>query len=519
MDRRQENQEVRGTQRDQVLNPALPRKARPRLRRARLRGAAPALLILAGLLFQGCADKSLLRFRRIAEAAARDDYARAAAEIRKHKDLYGSRNALLYHMDLGVLYHYAGRYDSSIDELSKAVSVHDDLFAKSVTNEAFSLVTNDNSRPYRGKPYEIVLLHQFLAFDYLALGKYDDALVEARQTQLYLDELKRKAGSDGKAYADDGMFRYLSALAYSAAGRRDDAAISMYQAVKAYRKGPLALPASVANGAFAELKARDREDDIRELKLEEAPAPKAGGSVNPDQADGAEIVIVGEAGRAPLLDQNVFWGTYARDGVLVIHYHDAQGNVVTEALPAPGLPPSELEKAAHGRRTRSGTTFHIKFSLPALKETSSATRFFSVAGEAVAAPVKTEPLTDSRILLERYLDENRGTMLTRTVVRVVLRTIAAQETKSALSGGNPLVNLLFNIGTDVLADQLEQADTRTWFLLPRTIQIARIPVGPGVHSVAVEAHDANGNSLGIRSFDGILVRPGEKKFLFFASLK
>jgi hypothetical protein len=315
------------------------------------------------------------------------------------------------------------------------------------------------------------------------------------------------------------MFRYLSALAYQAGGQKDDAAISMYQAVKAYRNGPVTLPASVARGAFSFLKARDRESDIQELNLAGMPPPQAGGSIEPAEADGAEIIVVGEAGRAPALGQNVYWGTYARDGVLVLHYHDDKGNVATQVLPAPGLPASELEKASRGRRTRSGTTFHVKFALPDVKETRSATRFFTVAGEAAPTPVKTEALTDLDPLVRRYLDENHGAMLTRTVIRVVLRTIAAQETKDAVSGGNPLINLILNIGTDVLADQLEQADTRTWFLLPRTVQVARIPVKPGTHSLTVEAHDANGNSLAAHAFENIQVRPGEKKFVFFASLK
>jgi uncharacterized protein len=482
---------------------------------------AAAVIGLQALLFQGCADKSRLRFENIAASAQKDDYAKAAADIRKHKNLYGSNSRMLYHMDLGILHHYAGRFDSSILELSRAVSIHDELFAKSVSNEALAFLANDNVRPYRGKPHEVVLLHQFLAFNYLALGKYDDALVESRQVQLYLDELKRKAGKDAKDYTDDGMFRYLTGIAYQAAGQKDDAAISMYQAVKAYRKGPVGLPPSVARGAFATLKTRDRESDIQELKLNDPSitASDAGGAPTPADVEGSEIIVVGEAGRSPALGQKVFWGTYARDGVLVIHYHDANGKVVTEAVPVPGLSSSEAGKANRGRKTRSGTTFHVKFALPDMKDVPSATRFFTVAGEASPTPVKTEALTSLEPLMKRYLEENHAAMLTRTIVRVVTRTIAAQETKNAVSGSNPLLNLILNIGTDVLADQFEQADTRAWFLLPRTVQVARIPVKPGVHSLTVQAHDASGKALGTRAFDNIEVKPGEKKFLFYASLK
>ncbi len=469
-------------------------------------------LTVSAWLLQGCADRSLLRFQKIAAEASQENYAGALAQVKKNKSLYGSESKLLYLMDLGVLYHYSGKYDSSIQALSEAVSIHDDLFAKSVTNEAASFLVNDNVRPYRGKPYEIVLLHEFLAFDYLALGKFDDAMVEARQAQLFLDEVKRKAGKDEKAYVDDGMFRYLSAILYQAGKQRDDAAISMYQSVKAYQHGSIPLPPSVANQAAATLKSVDRKDDIKDLGLENASAVES-------NASGSEIIVIGYAGRSPTLGQTVFWGTYERDGVLVIHYHNPKGEVVTEILPAPGLPASQINRARQGRRTRSGTTFHVKFALPSIKEVPVQTRFFTVAGEASPNPVRTEALTDLYPLLTQDLDANHASILTRTVIRVVLRTFAAEETKSAVSGGNPIANLILNIGTDLLSDQLEQADTRNWFLLPRSVQIARIPVQPGVHSISVEAHNAAGATLGAKSFDGLNVKPGEKKFVFYSSLK
>jgi uncharacterized protein len=462
--------------------------------------------------FQGCADKSLLRFQNIAAEAGKDNYAGASQLVKKNKSLYGDESTLLYFMDLGILYHYAGRYDSSIIALSEAVRIHDELFAKSVSNEAASFVANDNIRPYRGKPYEIVLLHEYLAFDYLALGKYDEALVEARQAQLFLDEVKRKAGKGESEYVDDGMFRYLSAIIYQAARQRDDAAISMYHSVKAYKRGPIPMPPSVAAQAAGILAATDRQADLKELGLEGTAAAASDSS-------GSEIIVVGHAGRSPAMGQTAFWGTYARDGVVIIHYKNAKGETVTQALPAPGLSASQASKAGRGRKTRSGTTFHVKFSLPSRKDVPSQTRFFTVAGEASPIPVRTEALTQLDPLLTRDLDANHAAMLTRTAIRVVLRTIAAQETKSAISGSNPIINLILNIGTDVAADQLEQADTRNWFLLPGTVQMARIPVKPGTHSIKVEAHDASGGTLGAKGFDNIVVGPGEKKFVFFPSLK
>ena len=471
---------------------------------------------LAGfsLLFQGCANRSKLRFDAISQKAGADNYEEAIGLVRKNKSLYGNDSKLLYAMDVGILYHYAGKYDSSIAALSEAVKIHDDLFAKSISNEAAALVTNDNTRPYRGKPYEIILLHEILAFNYLALGKSEDAMVEIRQAQLYLDEVKRKANKsdkNNKEFKEDGMFRYLSSILYLNAKQKDDAAIAAYQSVKAYRDktSPIPLPNTVANFTTATLKNADRKNDLDELALPPADI----------DAGGSEIIVIGHAGRAPYLGQNVFWGTWAKDGVLVIHYKDANGKEVTSVLPAPGLSDNEVAKAGKGQRTRSGTTFHIKFAMPEKTSVNSRTRFFTIAGEAAPNPIKTESLTDLDPLLANDLDANFTSILMRTVIRVVLRTYAAEETKSAISGSNPILNLILNIGTDALSDQLEQADTRNWFLLPRTVQIARIPVKPGNHSLSVEAHDGVGATLSRKDFSNIEVKPGEKKFIFYSSLK
>lgn len=493
-------------------DPALPARS-PRLRRA----AAALLAACALLALSGCANRSLVRFEKIAKEAAKDDYQAAADRIRKGKDLYGNHNRLLYNMDLGLVFHYAGQWDSSIAYLTKAVKIHDELFAKSVTNEAVSFVANDNARPYRGRPHEMVLVHQFLAFNYLALGKPDEARVEARQGQMLLDEIKRKAGKG--AFRDDGMFRYFSALTYEANREPDDAAIAYYHAVKAYQDGPVPLPGAVARQARTALAARGRDNDVVQLGLSPdaaATKPGYGGAAPAGDAEG-EIVVVGHAGRSPTVDQNVFWGTWVRDGVMVIHYRTPEGEVLTEALPAPGLPPQELGK--HGGRTRSGTTLHVKFAMPALKHVASKTRFFSVTGAGLPAPVRTESLTDLERLLKKNLADEKGATLARTITRVVIRTLASEQTKEALSGGNPLVNLFLNIGTDVLADQLEQADARCWFLLPKTIQVARIPVKPGTHSITVEAHDGSGGTLKARSFDNLEVKAGRKTYVFVPSLQ
>src|SRR5690606_7785837 len=183
------------------------------------------------LVLTGCANRGLVRYDKVVKRATTQDYLEATSYLRAEKaDLYGGQSELLYNMDMGLLFHYAGRYDSSIVYFARAADVHDALFTRSVTNEAASLLVNDNARPYRGRPYEILWLRVFQAFNYLAVGNPDGARVEMRQAQLLVDEFRRTA-DDGE-YRDDPLYRGTAALVYDLRGERDDAAISAIYAVK-----------------------------------------------------------------------------------------------------------------------------------------------------------------------------------------------------------------------------------------------------------------------------------------------
>jgi len=472
-------------------------------------GAALAGAAFLSLLLAGCANRGLTRFDSISKQASTQDYAAAARFLAKERaTLYGSQSTLLYYMDVGLLYHYGAAYDSSIVYLTRAVNLQDELYARSVTNEAASLLVNDNVRPYRGRSYEIVWLHLFLAFDYLALDRTDDARIEMRQAEIFLNEVKRKAGSDGKAYRDDPTFRAFSALVYEALGERDDAAIAIYAAVKSLRQRKQPVPPGMAAYAWRLLDAEDRPDDIRELDLQPP-------STKPARTPGTgELVVVGELGRSPALGETSFWGTWVRDGVMVYSYKDASGKVVSQALPAPGLPAS----AYQGRgSTRSGTTLHIKWAMPSLREVPSRSQGMQVNVEG-AGTVAGETWGDTRALLAQDLDEGRTALLTRTVIRVAARTLAAEKAKSEMQTSNPIVNLLLSLGTDALADQLEQADVRMWFLLPRALSVARVSVPAGAASVQWGAQGDDGRIVRSETRE-TPVKAGKTRFVFFNSIK
>jgi hypothetical protein len=152
-------------------------------------------------------------------------------------------------------------------------------------------------------------------------------------------------------------------------------------------------------------------------------------------------------------------------------------------------------------------------------ERASQTVAFSVAVNGSAKI--TEPFSNTRNSLKKDLENGQTTILLRTATRVILRTIAASKAKEKMQSatGGGWANLLLNLGTDFATGALEEADLRLGSTMPLTIQIARIPVQPGKHSVRIDVLNNYGIKTGTFAEQNINVKRGEKVFLFAPVLK
>ncbi|MDD5674967.1 MAG: hypothetical protein PHC61_12425 [Chitinivibrionales bacterium] len=469
---------------------------------------------LCAVLALSCST-SLQRVKLLGNTVSQGNYLKAIADIRNSKKLYGDKNRLLYYMDQGVLFHYAGLYDSSNAMLETSEQIIDDLYARSITNEAASLLTNDNIRPYRGRRYERVLLHEYMACNYLGKNQFDESLVETRKMQVIFDENAAKDKAESKKYEQDGMANYISSLVYDAQGENDNALISLFQSVKAYQKLGFNVPISLNDIAYYRLQQGDRAEDLKLLNLKPVePANKIEVLNNKN----GEVVFVGYAGKSPTIGETEFSGTYIIGGLIHGSYRDPSGNVAQVILPAPPLPESEIKKLENNEKTKAGTTFHIKFSLPAFVATPSQTAYFTVSIDG-KPEVKSDLISDNDTYLRNDIADNFNVTLLRTAVRVVIRTLLAQKAKEKMETSSPLANVLLNVGTDIAADQLEKADTRVCFLFPKTVQLARLACAPGTHHLEICARTATGAILTKKSIDNVTIsRGGQKQFVFYPSL-
>ncbi|WP_146196760.1 hypothetical protein [Fibrobacter succinogenes] len=460
------------------------------------------LLLATTLFFMACANKSMTRYEALAPVFEHNGFEAAINEVKKQQeDLYGEKTEFLYYFDLGVLYHYNGNYKESAQNFDKAEKIYDDLYTHSVTNEAAAIVTNDNIRPYRARPFEVLVLHEMQIMNYLAQRDIDGAMVEVSRAQKAMTELYQK---DNDKTNDNGFLRYLTAIVYEMAGEPDEAAIAYYKTVRAYDENILNLPKEAREFIIENLIRSDREDDLKKLKLDnsiETTKAKAAYDL------GQEIIIVGYAGHGPILTELKMSGTYVNGGMLNLTYKDSKtGKITSSNIGAPPVAGAS-----------NGETFHISFALPEAHSFKSLVQRFNVTVDNKSG-LRTEKVMALDKELEMNLKDDFANTMTRTAIRVVLRTIAAQAAKKAMKSDNAILNLFTSISTDIAQDQMEKADLRIALFLPNSIQMTRIPVEPGSHEVSVAAEGETG-TVKVFNFGSVPVKKGEKKFIFVPAVK
>jgi hypothetical protein len=141
----------------------------------------------------------------------------------------------------------------------------------------------------------------------------------------------------------------------------------------------------------------------------------------------------------------------------------------------------------------------------------------AVSGPAVSAPAASSPAAarlTSRIsgAVVGEFQEERGAILARTILRGVAKAAVTRTIEKApgedASGLGSLLGVLVNVGTALL----EQADTRSWHLLPDRIGLVRVQLPPGEHELALEVGGAGGATRRVE-LGTVRVRAGGLNFV------
>lgn len=150
------------------------------------------------------------------------------------KNFYSGYDEVLKVLDLGVLAHYIGDDEKSIEYLNQAENLIYENYTKSISQNINSYILNDNFIDYAGEEYEDIYVNLFKCLSFISQQNYEGAFVEIRRFdnklktlsvkyQDKIEQMKINADIDSKAYNqndtkvnfyDSAFARYLSMLLY-----------------------------------------------------------------------------------------------------------------------------------------------------------------------------------------------------------------------------------------------------------------------------------------------------------------
>ena len=451
--------------------------AASRGKRARL----PALL--AGLtlsaLLSGCATYSD-SFSAVQGDLASQKYDAALKDIEKQSRSKTDR--VLYLLNRGMVLRMKRDFAGSNQALEAAKAEMERLYAASVSQNAMSFLINDSTVAYGGEDYEQVLVHLYMALNYLELDQKDEARVEALQVDIKLREISARVS--GNRYARDAFVLYLTGMIYEDLGERSDAMISYRDAYTAYKKYQssygTAMPEELKRDLLRMAVKLGLKDEVAQYSKEFniAPASLAG-----DPPNEGELVFIFNNGLAPIKREKV--GSFA----------------------AP--PPSTIT----GGSSYATPGVFVTIALPYYESRQN-----NVASARISASAKqasTERVENIDAIARASLDSHMGAITARSIARAVVKAKVQEAVDRAGQRNNKDSGaaLLGSILVRVAAVATERADTRSWLTLPSEIQLAHLALPPGEYTIKVELLDAGGQVVATREYPGVVITAAHKTYL------
>lgn len=416
--------------------------------------------------------------------AGKFDSAAVAFESEKVRKHYGDKDRFVYFMDAGLAHHYAGNFVPSNQKLELAELAAEELFTKSVSRAAASMVLNDNVLEYAGEDYEIIYSNLIKALNYLLLDDFDGAFVEIRRANQKLNVLEDKyadasrqlnagAAKDSVKYDiryeakevkfyNDAFARYLSMHMYAADGKLDDARIDYNYLVDAFQSQPHIYPF-------------------------EMPA------VTYEQDSGKAILsVVALAGLSPVKDDlNLRLRTDKQLNLIQVLYTDEKAeNTVFWQVPA-----------------KISEDYYFKFAIPKIVDRPSLIHTIKVYHE-LRELGELQVIEDLGYVAKETFEAKKSLIFIRTLLRALAKGLAAHELKEELDTGG-IGGWLKKAAVDLATDALENADLRCSRLLPGKIYVGDIQLEPGEYDLTIEFLDAENNIISQQTITGHTVRRGD----------
>lgn len=457
----------------------------PFKRLKRLLSGLPILILC--LIYVGCATYGS-KVEEVQSNLTQGKYEDALKKLEKTKS---NRSMLLYLMEKGTILHYAGKYEESNETFEQAELLAEDLYTKSISKEAGSLLTSDNILPYSGEKYERTLIHYYRAFNYIKLKQPDSALVECRKVTILLQKYADETEGKSTAYSDDAFMQYLAGVLFEWRGELNDALISYRKAEEAYEKYAKVYntppPQTLKCDILRLAKSMNFDEEYEQYKNKygiKDDIPEA----NPDEG---VLILIYENGFAPRKD--------ATELVLPILKNDNLSGK------------TDMTSYSGRLRERSGKSYSeteleylLRVSIP--RYVSNRPRASYIRLKTDGIDVKSDMMEDVEAIAVKNFDERMTLIFLKTTIRGITKYLAYKTAKDKKGEGAGLLVNVFNIIT-------ESADTRSWLSLPNNFQMIKTSLSPGKHCLQLNFYNDKGNLLKSTRIDDVEIKSGDFTFL------
>lgn len=444
----------------------------------------PFSLLLVGLsLFSFCAP-TIKHYPRINQHLLVGDYDSAYKVVKESRETYAERNAVLYYLDEGIISHFAGRYRESNKSFFEAEAIMDELYTKSISKEAASFVISDNTVPYRGEDFEMAMVNLFLALNFVGLGKWEDAVVEARKVDSKLNLINSKYEEGKKnVYKEDAFIRFLMGSFYEVEGEINDAFISYRKSEEVYRRDyvpnyGLSPPPILIENLLTSADAMGFYEEADQIKKQYPSVTFTEAETKRQMAE-----------------------------VFVVHYNGMGPEKKEEYFLVP-MPDGYIMKIAYPKFVRRG--YGISHGEVSVRNLETGTSYS-------ASTLLMEDIASIAVLnLENRINRVKVKAIARATTKYLASTAAS---KAVEQRHGALAGMLTKMTANIASVATEQADVRQWRLLPAEIRVGRMLVPPGEYSGNIQFVGRGGAVIHSREITPFSVREKEKRVFTCRTLR
>jgi hypothetical protein len=461
------------------------------------------------LALSGCAGHTWT-MEGVREALRDSDLEEARARL---SDAGRGTDDLLFALEDGLLLHYAGDPELSNSRFEFVEQRIDDLYTKSISRAALSLVTSDLVLRFEPHGVESFLVNYYKGLNYLQLDDTQESWVEWRKLASKL-QFSREQGD--AAYLDPPFFNHLVGL-----GLETDDPGNAYVAMRlaeagyltAERTPPTDLVGDLMRLASA-LGFADHLDIYRDrygARAEWPPERMAAGGRSTGASDGddwGEIVILVEEGLiAPIHEARVYIPiTEARSRRALTEGTETQLELAQELAYEYDGGRFDGTRGVYFDGREIAYVLPMSFPVYGLGEALFDRLRVTTAGADTASGRIALDLTE--LQGEAFADRLLG-IYAKTIARALIKYAAAAKLKEkAEEEGGETAGDVVGALANVVNVVTERADTRAWLGLPTRIWMARLRVPPGDHDLQLMLGDGEALVLG-----PIDVRPLERRLI------